>query len=187
MAILEDVLDRILQHVLNGKLDVDDVFVIGQHQRLFQHLVLLAAAITYLYGTHPGQVNQFVRLHRVRQAPAQARLGGFLELAELQHQSALGSIDDVKAAGQPDDHQQGNEQANAATEKLGVELYRRSAAAIVAAVISTAALFAEHARQLAIEITPELLKIRRPLVRAFAATTVVVATIAPLGIIERHE
>ena len=114
-AVVEDVIDRILENVLDGKLDVDDVFVIGQHQRFFQHLVALAAAIADFERAHAGNIDQLMRLNRVRQTPAQAGLSAFLVAAELQHQAALRGIDDVKTAGEPEQQHDGNQEANSAT------------------------------------------------------------------------
>jgi hypothetical protein len=55
MAVVEQVGLRILEEVLHGKLDVDDVLVVGQHQGFLQHLVLVRAAIADLDRAHPGE------------------------------------------------------------------------------------------------------------------------------------
>src|SRR5690606_17245349 len=118
------------------------------------------------------------------------RLGGFLELAELQHEAAIGRIDDVEAARQPDDDEQGDKDADAAAEELRIELDRRPAIAAVATAVVAAFAVVHHAGELAVEIPPEFFEVGRPLVRApvaAVAAIVVTAAIAPLRVVQRHE
>ena len=47
-TVVEDVVLRAVEDVLNGELDIDDVLVVGEHQRFAQHLVALGTAIAHL-------------------------------------------------------------------------------------------------------------------------------------------
>jgi len=186
MAVVEEILHRVLEDVLDGELDIDDVFVIGEHQGLFQHLVALGAAIADFDGAHPRHIHQFVGLEGVRQAPSEARFGGFFELAELKHDAALGLVDDVEAGGQPDEQDENGQEADAAAQEAGIEVHLGHAT-VVAAI--AAALLAQQAGKTPVEIAPEFFQVRRPLVgpaRVIFAAIVAAAAIAPLGVVERH-
>ncbi len=170
LLVVEQVSERVLQRVLHGELDVDDVLVIGEHQRFLQHLGLDGIAVADLDRAHLGQVDDFVRLDRIRQAPAQARAGEIGLLAESEHHAALLLIDGIKAARQPHDQHQDGEHAEAAADlaHAGGGLARRA--------VATSS-FAEHAVQLLIEVAPQFFEVGRPLIAA-------PALLAPLWVIK---
>jgi hypothetical protein len=60
------------------------------------------------------------------------------------------------------------EQADATAEKLGAELDRRPAATATVTAIPSRPLLVEDAGQTTIEVTPQLLKVRRPLTGTLA-------------------
>ncbi|EXI67224.1 MAG: hypothetical protein AW07_04550 [Candidatus Accumulibacter sp. SK-11] len=129
-----------------------------------------------------------MRLDRIRQPPTQAGVGTLLVAAELQHQPALRGVDDVEAARQPDDDDERQQQTDAAAEKARIELHRRPVAAAVTTAIATtaAALAVENPRQATIEVAPQLLEVRRPLVGTTTAA-IITAAVAPLRVIQRHQ
>ena len=118
VAVIEQVLLRILQKPLDCKLDIDDIFIIGQHERFFEHPILVRAAIAHLDNAHIGQANDFVCLNRIGQTPTQARLGRLGIAAECQDDASLRSIDDVETARQPDHQHQHNQRTDTATKDL---------------------------------------------------------------------
>jgi hypothetical protein len=172
----EQVVFRILEGVLHGELQVDDVLVVGEHQRLGQHLGLDAVLEAHFHGTDLFHVDHFHGLHRIGQMPARAGHGGLGVFAEAQHDAALAGIDDIEAGGQPDQHGQADEQAGAAGD---VEL----AAATDARrrLVAASALAPEQLVQAAIEVLPEFIEIRR-------AATILFATVlvTPLGVVPGH-
>ncbi|KFB67892.1 MAG: hypothetical protein CAPSK01_002480 [Candidatus Accumulibacter vicinus] len=154
MPVVEDVFDGVVQKPLHGELDVDDVLVVSQHQCFLEHLVFFAAAITDLDGAHAGDVDQFMRLDRIGQSPAQTWVGTLLVAAKLEHDASLRGVDNVETAGQPDHHDQRQEQADAAAEEPVVELDRRTKVAAITALIAATTPLVENPRQLAIEVAP---------------------------------
>ena len=176
-AVLEKISHRILQDVLHRELDIDDVLVVGQHQCFLEHLVAFRTAIADLDRAYACQVDQFVRVDRIRQAPLQARICRFDKLAETQHDTTLACIDDVQAAGQPDDDDQAEHHADATAELAR----RHGRTAFATAVVRLAA---EQPRQALVEIAPQVFQIGRSLIAAFIA---IAALIAPAGVIQRHQ
>jgi hypothetical protein len=152
----EEVVFRILQGVLHGELQVDDVFVVGQHERLGQHLGLDAVLEAHFHGAYLLHVDHFHGLDRIGQMPARAGHGGFGVFTETQHDTALAGIDDIEAGGQPDQDGQADEQAGAAGD---IEL--AAAADTRRRLVAATALAPEQVVQAAIEVLPEFIEIRR--------------------------
>jgi hypothetical protein len=114
---------------------VDDVLVIGQHQRFFEAVATPPRAdLNRLQREH---INHLVRLHRPRTAPAEAWCRAFAVLAEGRDHPDLTLLHDVEAAAKPDEQrsQQDRNGAKAGASGIGTE----TAGAIVAATAATAA------------------------------------------------
>ncbi len=170
-AVLEQIFLRVLHHVLHGKLDVDDVGVIGEHQRFLGHLALAAVARSDFDRAHLRQIDDFRGLDRIRQMPVRSRLRFLDKLAEAQHHAALARIDDIKAAREPHQDNQPDQDAGAAAELRESGAARRATAA--------AALAPEQRTDLLIEVAHQFVEVRRTLILAAAAP--------PLRIVERHQ
>ena len=100
---------RVLDHPEDGKVDVDDVFVAGQHQRFFRHLARCCAArvgprlaVADLGPVDAGHARPQHRLDRGRQVVVEAGLGRPVVGAEAQHDPDLVGQHAVEAARQPD-------------------------------------------------------------------------------------
>ena len=171
LRVVEEVVLGALEVVLHRELDVDDVLVVGQHQRFLVDLVLRRVAVADLDGPHLREVDELDRLDRERQVPARARLRGLGVLAEARDDAAAAFVDDVEAAREPDDERR----ARRACRR------RRSARPAPAAAPpsppSRLALAAEELVHPAIDVAPDLVEIGR------AAA----AALAPLRIVQRHD
>ena len=121
-------LGEVGRYKINRKLNVDDVFVIRQHQRFAQFLVtgrtaLSCAAITNLERTHLLHVDHRHALDRIRHMPARTRHGGFHMLAEAQHQATRPLIDNIETRRHPDQRDQSQHGSNGeciATRPVGL-------------------------------------------------------------------
>ena len=51
-AVFHQVIARAFHHPLHGELYIDDVFVVGQHQRFFQHFALDVVTVTHFHAAH---------------------------------------------------------------------------------------------------------------------------------------
>ena len=178
-ARIEQIVLGIVQDVLHRELDVDDVLVVGEHQRFVEDGIACRAAIADLDCPHAGEIHQLVVLDRIGHAPAQARLGGLGVAAEAHLDPALAGIDDVEAAGRPDRQAEHHQHADAAAEELEIEA---GAAAAIAAALAAGALLAEKRAPFAAEVAIDLLEIGRPLV-AFVAVSIV-PLVAPARIVK---
>ena len=68
---LEQVGARIVQAVLHGKLDLDNVLVFGQHGRIAQAGCLEDGVTAYIDRTDLRHHHDFVALYRIRQTPVE--------------------------------------------------------------------------------------------------------------------
>jgi hypothetical protein len=141
----------VLDPVLHLELDVDDVFVVRQHQCLFQ--ALRAAARPNLDAPHGQDVDQFARLDRPWQAPAESRRRCFGIAAERRHNANLPLGHDVEAAANPDQRNDGDDRRESEAGALAVRPQAAETPAVAAA--PTAATAAEEVVQSTIEIAPE--------------------------------
>jgi hypothetical protein len=66
----------------------------------------------------------------------------------------LRCVDNIETAGQPDHHDQRQEQANAAAKEPAVELDRGTIATAITALVAARTLPVENPGQLAIEVAP---------------------------------
>src|SRR4051812_16996056 len=108
-------------------------------------------------------------LDRVRQAPIEARADRGLVAPELRDDGLLAFLHDEEAGAQPDQHHHRGHQARADARAFHVRLEIAAAAAEAAVVTAAApALAAEEAAQLAVEIAPEFVQVRRALIGAAA-------------------
>src|SRR5690606_14319093 len=165
------------QAILHDELHVDDVFVGGQHERFGQHLVARAATETHFEGTQLRNVDRLGVLDGVRQAPLEAWGLGALVLAELRDDGNLAFLDDVEAAGQPQQHQH---QRHHAHPDAGAAWRRRShSAAIAGPAVAAPALASEKGPDAVVEVAPDLVEIGRAVVVAPGASgrlgTIIVA------------
>ncbi len=133
---------RVLDVVLHRQLDIDDVLVRGQHQRLFRNPRLGGIAVADFHAAHFGQVNDLHLFNRERRVPLQPRLCYPVEAAQTQHHALLAGVHHVETAGQPQRGQYTDHGDSAAFERrLGAG--RRASA-------GAAALGAQQPRQLLI-------------------------------------
>ncbi len=100
----------ILDDPKGGEVDVDDVLVAGQHQRLFRHLAAdlaaarpLGVAITDLGPVDAGHARPQDRLDRVRQVIVETWLGRPIIGAKPQNHPDLIGQNAIETARQPDD------------------------------------------------------------------------------------
>ena len=160
VAVLEQVRPRVLQAVLNGESDVDDVLVLRQHRRITQTRRLHDRVATDLYRAELGDRYRLVRLERVWHAPLETGIRGVAVLAERGHHRLLAFLHDEEAAAEPQQRGHTSDQSNADSSTLHVGL---EVAAIAGCWRSgSTALAAEHAAQLLVEITPQFIEIGRP-------------------------
>jgi hypothetical protein len=169
-AVGEQILHGVLQDVLDRELDVGDVLVVRERERLAQHLGLDVVAIADLDRTHAGQIDDLVALDRIRDAPVQPGGRDLREFSESEHHAALAFDDDVEAARQPSDEHDEENEPGASAELAHVRRLARVRA-------SAARPLAEQAAQLAVEVAPHLVEIRRSLVAA-------AASFAPLWVVQ---
>jgi hypothetical protein len=164
-----------------AKLDVDDVFVVGQHQRLGALLVAHVVAVADFGRAHLRDVDGFVGLDRCRPAPVEAGAGGVGKAAEGGDHADLTFLHDEGAAGEPD--QQGDE-ADDGSGDAGAAAFAAIRAAGVAAVVAAAA---EQAVQAGIEIAPHLIEVGWTLTRTapFLGFMVALGIFAPAWIVQR--
>ena len=103
----EEELDRVVDQVLDEELDVDDVLVAGQHQRLLgnRRAASFGRPEADLGATDTGGVDDLPGLDRPGQVIAEARLRLGPELTEEQDDSPLAGTDDVEARGKPEQQQ----------------------------------------------------------------------------------
>ena len=165
---LEQVGARVVQAVLHGELDLDDVLVLGQHGRFAQAGGLDHGVAADVDGADLRDEHQLMALDRVRQAPVEAGAHGGLVAAELGDHGLLAFLHDEEAGAQPDQHHHRGHQAGADAGALHVGL-EVAAAAAKPPLSRTPALAAEQAAQLAVEIAPELVQVGRALVGALAS------------------
>jgi hypothetical protein len=151
---------RVAQTVLHGELDLDDVLVFGQHRRISQPGGFDHGVAAHIDGADLRDEHQFMALDRIGQAPVETRTHGGLVAAELGDDGLLAFLDNEESGAKPDQHDHCRHQAGADAGTLHVGL--ETATAAIAAVVGTFALSAEQAAQLAVEITPELIQVRRP-------------------------
>lgn len=162
LQIVEQPRFRVLQGVLHRELDVDDVLVIGQHQRFFEVLRAHVAAVADLDRAHFVDVDLFVGLERVRHAPVQARTGAVAVFAEGRDDAGLAFAHAEHAAGEPDEADHRHRRADRDAGALHVGPVR---AAIIAAART---LVAEHAVEALVEVAPHLVEIGRAVTGTFA-------------------
>ena len=183
LAIIEDPIRRIFEAILNSELDVNDIFVVGQHQSFACEFVAHIAAITHLDSTDLGDIDGLMRLNRIRPAPIETGGSRMTELAKGQDNTRLTFLHNEKSTDKPQEknHHGDNTRADTCTSRVAWR-----AAAITAA---TTTFSAEEPVQTLVEITPQLIKIRRtiagPLVVAPRLLIVVLRPTSPARIIER--
>ncbi len=92
VTVVEQRVFDILQVVLDGKLQIDNVFVIGQHQRFAQLLATrraaLGSSVADFNSPHLLHVDDSHALDGERNVPARAGHGGFDMFAELENDAA---------------------------------------------------------------------------------------------------
>ena len=126
-AVVEQIIGRIFQEILHGELNIDDIFVIGQHQRFFQHFVLHVLAVTDFHGTDLTQADNLNGFDRIRKMPARTRLGRLDIFTKTQHDTALTGIHNVETTRHPDQCNDDNDQPDTTGKPAG----RLTAARIV--------------------------------------------------------
>ena len=169
IAVVEEPVFRALQRVLDRELHVDDVLVVGEHQR-FRLLVARVSAVSHLDGAHLRDVHVLDALHRVRRVPAQSRHRGLEVLAEAQHHAARTFVDDVEAAEQPDGHDEQDDEHHAPADgAIG-------GAARGARRIRSTRTESKESRDLLLELPQDLIEIGRTFV----------VLLSPLGIVRGH-
>jgi hypothetical protein len=160
--VLEQVGARVGAPVLHGEADIDDVLVLRQHRRIAQ-----AGGLRHRVAPHFNRLqlrhrNRFVRLERVRPAELDAGFARVGEAAKGGDHRLLAFLDDEDAAAEPHQQRDAGDQAHADAGALHVGL-EVAAAAVAPALRRTwvvpTALAAEQARELAVEVAPQLVEI----------------------------
>ena len=104
-----------LDAVLHVEHDVNDVFVVGEHQSFLQTLRRTAHAD---FGfTHTRNIDNFDILHRPRQTPVDARRAVLGVLAKRRHHADLAFGNDVDAAGKPSNGSHTDQSGNTSYRK----------------------------------------------------------------------
>jgi hypothetical protein len=165
-AVIKDPIRRILELVLYCKLNVDNIFIIGQHQRFLTLLVLDAGAITDFNRANLRNIDDLMTLDRIRPAPVEAGWRHMAVFSKGQHHPGLALLHDEKPAGQPQKKRNNGNDADTDARTLHV---RRQTAARISAAIPVA----EQAVQALIEIAPQLVEVRRAVIGLFAAVALV--------------
>ena len=169
VAVLEQEGARVLQPVLHGEADVDDVLVLRQHRRIAQAGRLDDRVAADLHRAQLRHGDRLVGLERIREAPLEAGVDGVAVAAERGDDGLLAFLDDEEAAAEPDQRRRRRRSAPAPMPALfmfGLEV--RAAAGVAAAVAAAraAALAAEQAAQLAVEVAPQLVEVGRAVAAA---------------------
>ena len=89
IAIVEHPVSRIFQPVLDRKLDIDDIFIVRQHQRLVELLVAKIVAIPDLDGTYLRNIDDFMALYWPWHTPVDTGLSEAAETAERHDHARL--------------------------------------------------------------------------------------------------
>ena len=168
IAVLEQEFARVLDPVLHGEADVDDVLVLRQHRRIAQARRLADRIAADLLGAQLRHVDRLVGLEGIGQAPLEAGVDGVAVAPERGDHRLLAFLDDEDAAAEPDQDDDAADQrrADAGTAQVGLEV--RAAVRVTGAVAAAraAAAPAEQAAQLAIEVAPQLVEVGRPVAAA---------------------
>ena len=112
-------------------------------------------------------------LNGVRQAPVETRTHGALVLAKLGDDGLLAFLDDEEACAHPDHKHNARNQADTDPGTLHVWLKAAPRPATIARPARSATLATKQTTQLAIQVAPEFIQIRRLLAvaRALVAAT----------------
>jgi len=168
---VEQVALRVAHLVLHRQLDVDDVLVLGQHQRLARHrhhaLSGGAGAVADFDETALFDVDDFNLLDRIGYVPVRPRRCGFRIGAESQHHTLLAGVDDIDARKHPD---QGDNAGN------HPETREARAATTAAAAVTALAATPEQPAELVLHLLDNFVEIRRALVSATAPRILVTAS-----------
>jgi hypothetical protein len=177
---------RIVEAVLHGELDLDDVLVLCQHGRLAQARALDDGVAPHIGRADLRHEDQLMALDGVRQAPVDACAHGALVLAELGDDGLLAFLHDEDARAHPDDEGDARDQAHAHARAAHVG--RLAAASIADGGLATAAarLAAEQAGQLAVQVAPQFVQIGRLATTARRRTVVAAVTVVACGFRRRR-
>ena len=169
--VVEQIVFGVANAVLHGKLQVHHVFIFGEHERVTASLGPTTAG-AHRHLADLRQIHDLVGFKWVRQAPLETGPGRGAVLTEPQHQGGLAFLHDVKASGQPQEHATQGHKAHgrpgldtgglkAATCAAARTAPASTATKAIVAAPTAARLSTEHAAQTTIEITPDLIKVRR--------------------------
>jgi len=86
--------------IRDGKLDIDDVFIVGQHQGFFKPLVFQGGTITDFNGTDLRDIDDFMALDGPWFSPVETRSGKMAEAPECHDDTGLSFLNDKKTGGQ---------------------------------------------------------------------------------------
>ena len=89
------------QTVLNGKFDLNNVFILGQHGRLTQTGGFDDGVAANVQGTNLRDEHHFVALDRVRHAPIETSACGAVVAPELGNHGLLTLLHNEKSSSQP--------------------------------------------------------------------------------------
>ena len=113
---------RIVQTVLNRKLDFHNVFVLREHGRVTQARGLDDGVMPHIDRTNLGHKDKFMALNGIRQTPIEARSDGFFVASELGDDRLLAFLHNEEARAQPNqrrDQQHGQDSALQRTPLAG--------------------------------------------------------------------
>ena len=142
----------IAQAVLHGKLDIDDVFIGGQHGRLAQaggleHVVAANVHRTDLCGGY-----RLMALYRIGQAPVETGTHRGLVTTKLRNHRLLALLHDEEAGSQPDHEHDGRDHPGAQTRVFHIR--RAHGTAAIARPLRPAWAATEQAIDFFIEVAP---------------------------------
>ena len=163
--VLEQIGPCILQAVLHGKADVDDVFVFGQHGRVAQSGGLPDRAASHVNRAQLRHAHCLMRLEGIREAPLEPGVRRVAVLPEGSHDGLLTFLDDKETAAQPHKHGHPSDQASTDASLPHVARHLRAITRRrVPRRRGARGLLPEKPIELAVEIAPEFVEIRRALV-----------------------
>ena len=156
---------RIAHHILRRDADANDVLVTGQHR------------IRLRRRADAGHVDV---IHAIddRRIPVQTGIQGIGVLAEPEHHTALGLIDQMETGPGPD-HDRNDQYQNRQYEWVALATGTIAAAGTIAARTGTLAATAQQTIDLVLKLLQRFIEIRWPLIATAVVATITTRASAP--------
>ena len=172
VAHIEQIQARVVHLVLHGELDVNNGFVLGEHQRFARHghsgLSAAARPVADFDETPLFDVDNLDLLDRIGNMPVGTGHGRFGEGPEAQHHAAFTGVDNIDAGKQP--HHQHDDRHQAESRKS-----RPADSATTTSSAAAALAAAEQSAELVLHLAHDFVQIRWPLVATTAPGIFVVS------------